>query len=35
MDVGIFRLPLVEMDKENHEKLIAVLKEYGLLEDVN
>lgn len=35
MDVGSFRLPLVEMDKENHEKLIAVLKEYGLLEDVN
>lgn len=34
MDVGGFRLPLVEMDEENHQKLIGVLKEYGLLEDV-
>lgn len=35
MEVEGFRLPLVEMDEEHHHKLIEVLKEYGLLKDVN
>ncbi|MGB4589859.1 MAG: 4-hydroxy-tetrahydrodipicolinate synthase [Clostridiaceae bacterium] len=35
MEVGGLRLPLVEMDDENHQKLKTVLMEYGLLEDVN
>ena len=34
MDVGGFRLPLVEMDEESHAKLEVVLKEYDLLKDV-
>jgi 4-hydroxy-tetrahydrodipicolinate synthase len=32
LDTGEMRLPLVEMDEDNKEKLIAALKAYGLLQ---
>lgn len=33
IDTGEMRLPLIEMSPENTEKLVAVMKEYGLLKD--